>query len=71
MEQIKSGAARLKTWRYRRELRQIDAALLIGMHPSAYNRIERGHQIPGPRRAKQIAAATNGAVPSTAWAAKP
>ena len=64
---IKTGAARLKSWRHRNEWRQIDAANALGLDTATYNRIERGKLIPGEKRARQIATGTNGAVPMTAW----
>ena len=63
----KTAAARLKTWRHRLELRQIDAAPLVGLDTATYNRIERGVTIPGPVRAARIAKGTGGAVPASAW----
>ena len=67
----KPAAARLKTWRHRLELRQIDAAPLVGLDTATYNRIERGVTIPGPVRAARIAKGTGGAVPASAWRDSP
>lgn len=61
------GADLLVRWRSRRKVEQQAAAALCGLDPAAYNRFERGSEVPGLKRAHRIAEATGGAVPIKAW----
>lgn len=54
----KKSFASLKAWRDELALNQRDAALVLGLSQSGYAKLEIGHRIPRPKKAKVISKKT-------------
>lgn len=67
MVSVATGARLLSEWRSSLNLKQEEAAGLLGITASYLSYLENGKKSPGRKIANQIARVTEGRVPSGAW----
>lgn len=67
MARRRQGHERLRAWRERLKITQVEAAARLGIDFVTLSKFERGKLRPGLERAVRIADATDGEVPVESW----